>query len=127
MLTSLPLGLRSAALLLAIAVAGLAFTPSSAAQNRSDRYLIHVSPDDSTCRYQIQDQPNHDVFLIRPGGLLTVQARGGLWVDLSVEDDPRGVPGTRNQRSLALRENAPRDTLTVRSAIGRSTEHRVRL
>jgi len=127
MLTSLPPGLRSAALLLAIAVAGLAFAPSSAAQNRSDRYLIHVSPDDSTCRYQIQGQPTQDVFLIRPGGLLTVQARGGLWVDLSVEDDPRGVPGTRNQRSLALRGNAPRDTLTVRSAIGRSTEHRVRI
>jgi len=118
-------GLRCAALLLAVAVASLA--PPSAAQNRSDRYLIQVSPDDSTCRYQIQDQPDQDVFLIRPGGLLTVQARGGLWVDVSVEDNPRGIPGTRNQRSLALRDNAPRDTLTARSAIGRSTEHRVRI
>lgn len=125
--SSLTSGLRCVALLLAVAVASLALAPPSAAQNRSDRHLIQVSPEDSTCRYQIQGQPDQDVFLIRPGGFLTVQARGGLWVDVSVENTPRGIPGTRNQRSLALRDNAPRDTLTVRSAIGRSTEHRVRI
>ena len=119
--------LRYTTLLLVLAALSLAFVRPSAAQNRSDRYLIHVSPEASTCRYQIQGQPNQDVFLIRPGGLLTVQARGGLWVDVSVEDDPRGVPGMRNRRGAALRQNAPRDTLIARDAIGRSTEHHVRI
>lgn len=101
--------------------------PEADAQSQKDRHRIRVTPEGDACLYQIQGQDNQDLFVVSPGGLVTIQARGGLWVDARVEDDPRGVPGTRNRRMLALRTQAPRDTLIARSSMGRSTEHRVRI
>lgn len=97
------------------------------AQRRKDRHRIRVMPEGETCLYQIRDQTNQDLLVISPGGLVTIQARRGLWVDVFVEDDARGVPGTRNRRTLALRAQAPRDTLVARTAVGRSTEHQLKI
>lgn len=115
--------------------------PDASAQNPAaakDRHTIVVEPGADACTYRIQGQTNQDVFVIRPQGRLTVRALRGLWVDVSVEDDvrtidneARRVPGMRRQRTLALRQ--PRgqalrqDTLSVRAAIGQTTEHRVRI
>ncbi|PEN11088.1 hypothetical protein CRI94_16845 [Longibacter salinarum] len=99
----------------------------AAGQNRSDRYLIRVYDDGGTCRYQIQNHANQDLFNIRPAGTLTVASKGNLWVDVTVQDDPRGTPGTRSQRSIAVREQNGKGMVTARSAIGRSTEHKVQI
>jgi len=112
------------ALLVAV---GLGLPRPADAQNRSDRYQIFVSPHPEGCQYEIEGQTNQDFFIIRPGGRLTVESREGMWVDVTVDDDARGIPGTRNKRSLALRQNASRAMLTARSPIGKNTEHRVRI
>ena len=98
---------------------------AATAQNRSDRYVIRVYEDGDACRYQIQDQIDQDVFHILPTGSVQVKARGSLWVDVTVQDDARGTPGTRSRRSVALRDANEGRTLTARSALGRSTEHKV--
>lgn len=115
------------ALLFALGAGSLCLAPSADAQNRSDRYQIFVSPHPGGCQYQIEGQVDQDLFVMRPGGKLTVRAREGLWVDVAVDNDAGGIPGTRNRRSLALRQNAPRAVLTARSAIGKNTKHRVRI
>lgn len=97
------------------------------AQSRADRYTILVFEDGDMCRYQIQDHSDQDVFNIAPGGMLTIMAKGGLWVDSSVQDDPRGTPGTRSQRTVAVREEDGSQSFTARSEIGRSTEHKVQI
>jgi hypothetical protein len=114
-------------LLLGVGAGSLCLAPPADAQNRSDRYQILVSPHPDGCQYQIEEQVNQDLFIMRPGGQLTVDAREGLWVDVTVEDDARGIPGTRNRRSLSLRQNESRAVLTARSSIGKNTEHRVRI
>lgn len=97
------------------------------AQSRKDRHRIRVAPEGESCVYEIQNQANQDFFVINPGGRVLVQAQRGLWVDVFVQNDPRGIPGTRNRRMVALRKQVPRDTLFVRSAIGRPTEHQVQI
>lgn len=120
---------RRPATLLCVLFLSLSFLapPDAEAQRRSDRYTINVFDDDGTCRYQIANQADQDLFLIRPGGSVTVRTKGKLWVDVTVEDDPRGTPGARSQRAMALREENQSNALMARSAIGRSTEHKVRI
>jgi hypothetical protein len=86
-----------------------------------------VAPEGGFCVYEVQNQANQDFFVINPGGRVLVQAQRGLWVGVFVQNDPRGIPGTRNRRMVALRTQVPRDTLLVRSAIGRPTEHQVQI
>lgn len=110
------------------AVISLVWVSSDAvAQNRSDRYTIIVKADDGTCRYQIRNQANQDLFVIAPGGVVSVLPRGDIWVDVAVEDDLRGTPGTQNERSMALRQADESRALMARGDIGRSTEHKVRI
>lgn len=121
--------IRRPATLLCVVLLSLGFlAPSGAeAQSRSDRYTINVFDDDGTCRYQIANHADQDLFRIRPGGTVTVRTKGRLWVDVSVEDDPRGTPGARSQRLMTLRRENQSNALKARSAIGRSTEHKVRI
>lgn len=96
-------------------------------QSRSGSAHIVVEPKGAACVYQIQDQTDQDLLIVAPDSAVTVEARRGLWVDVSVEDDPRGVPATRNLRALSLRSDQGRGSLVARSAIGRSTEHRLHI
>jgi hypothetical protein len=94
------------------------------------RAVIAVAPADNACTYRIRNQQNQDRFSLRPAGVLRVQVRGGLWVDVTVEDDAAaGIPGTRAGRTLVLRGanggRAVRDSLVARSAVGETTEHQV--
>jgi hypothetical protein len=101
--------------------------PDVAAQSRSDRYVIRVFEQADVCRYQIQDHADQDLFHIRPGGTVTIQTKEALWVDVAIQDDSRGTPGTRSRRSVALRSANDGDVITARSSLGRSTEHKVQI
>ena len=124
---------RASTLLLAlILLCPLLHVDATAQNRRSDRHVIRVTPGTTSegargCFYEIQGQADQDLFAISPGGLVTVRALRGLRVDVAVDNDPGGIPGTRNRRATALGRSAPQDTLVARSAIGRSTDHRVRI
>ena len=112
---------------LPVLLLGVLFTSGAAGQSRSGSAHIVVEPKGATCVYQIQDQTDQDLVIVAPDSVVTVEARRGLWVDVTVEDDPRGVPATRNLRAVSLRPDQDRGRLVARSAIGRSTEHRLRI
>lgn len=111
---------------LPLLVVGACLTTIAAGQSRGSAHIV-VEPKGATCIYQIQNQTDQDLLIVAPDSAVTIEARRGLWVDVSVEDDPRGVPATRNLRALSLRTNAGRGRLVARSAIGRSTEHRLHI
>jgi hypothetical protein len=114
----------------------IASTASAQAPPAKERHTIAVRAQGNTCVYQIMDQANQDLFVVRPNGAVILRAQSGLWVDIAVEDaevqgssGARNVPGTRNRRSFALRPQAPQDAFTARSVLegASSTEHRVRI
>jgi len=106
----------------------LGLPPAQAeAQSRSDRYVIRVFEQADVCRYQIRGHADQDLFHIRPGGTVSIQTKEALWVDVTVQDDARGTPGTRSRRSLALRRENAGGVITARSTIGRSTDHKVQI
>ena len=104
-------------------------TASAQALPAKERHTILVRPQGNTCVYQIMDQSNQDLFVIRPNGAVILRAQQGLWVDVSVEDadGPRNAPGNQNRRSFALRQRTPQDAFTVRGSINRTTEHRIQI
>jgi len=116
-------------------------TARAQAPPAKEQHTILVRPQGNTCVYQIRDQTNQDLFVVRPNGAVVVRAQNGLWVDVTVDDaevrsadGPRSVSGVQNSRSsFTLRPQASQaafqDALTVRSSIagGASTEHRMRI
>lgn len=114
--------------------AGAFMAPMANAQPAKERHTILVRPQGDTCEYEITGQTNQDLFIARPNGAVILRVQGGLWVDAGVEDGsvrgangPRSVPGAQNRRNFALRTQTPQDAFTVRSRIGQTTEHRVRI
>ena len=134
---------RCAALTAVLLLVTAVFAPITYAQAppAKERHTILVRPQGNTCVYQIADQTNQDVFIVRPNGAVVVRAQNGLWADVTVEDaevrganGPRSVPGVQNsRRGFTLRPEASQvafqDAFNVRSSIaeGTSTEHRVRI
>ena len=75
----------------------IASTASAQAPPAKERHTIAVRAQGNTCVYQILDQANQDLFVVRPNGAVVLRAQNGLWVDVAVEDaEVQGSSGVRS-------------------------------
>ena len=116
---------------LALGFLMLATVEVAAGEPRKAQHNLHVytSPDateqNEMCFYRIDQQADQDVLRIAPGGTIRFYTDRGLWVNIDVQDDAQGRQGTQGSRQATLRSARPVAQLTVREAIGASTEHKI--
>jgi len=123
--SSLPCSALGAGLLL------LAMTQLASAQPRKSQHNIYVfapreTPEQGeTCYYRIDQQSDQDRLRITPAGIVRFYTARDLWVNIEVQDDARGRRGAKGNGQAGLRSGRPVAQLTVRDAIGETTEHKV--
>lgn len=89
------------------------------------QHSIHIEEQDEMCTYRIDEQTDQDTFRAAPQSIVRFYTSRGLWVNIEVEDDAQGRSGTQGNGAANLRRGRPVAQLTVRDAIGETTEHKV--
>lgn len=116
---------------LAVSLLMLAVVQLASAQPRKSQHNIYVfspreTPEQSEmCYYRIDQQDDQDTLRITPAGTVRFYTARDLWVDIEVQDDVQGRRGAQGNGSANLRRGRPVAQLTVRDAIGETTEHKV--
>lgn len=91
---------------------------------KRDAYTIQVFAREGTCFYQIEDYPDQDVFVISPGGQVTLSAMGTDAKVVIEKDTEDRLAGAAGDASRKIREGKP-FTFTARAPRGRSSRHQV--
>jgi hypothetical protein len=109
----------------------LAMVQLASAQPRKSQHNIYVfSPREAAeqnemCYYRIDQQTDQDRLRITPAGIVRFYTARELWVDIEVQDDTQGRSGAKGNGRASLRSGRPVAQLTVRDAVGETTEHKV--
>lgn len=117
--------LPTAGLAAALAIP-LGLVPAVGAQTAPPVQHIRIQEEGGQCVYRLADQQDQDEFTIQPDGRVVFQFLRGLKATALITQAPDGAPGARGANVIVIGQGGPR-SLDVRRAIGRDTEHQVRI
>jgi hypothetical protein len=103
----------------------------TAAQDRKAVHYIAISGSttDNTCHYQIEGQDDQNQFRIAPRGALIVTSSADFAVETTIEPDAAGtagIAGDPRQNTFEVKAGSV-TPIAVRRAMGKNTEHLVRI
>jgi len=103
----------------------------AAAQERKSIHYISITASgaDNTCFYQIEDQENQDLLRITPRGALIFTSSANVPIETTIEPDAEGNTGVAGGQGTNTFTTSERGVtpIAVRAAIGKSTDHQVRI
>ncbi len=110
-------------------------TDEAEAQQRRSLHRIEIYQQGDMCYYRIQDQVNQEQFRITPLGAVLFQAKGGLKVEIEVDDaevadrqgQPQAIAGLAGARKTEISDRRPIQSVAVREARGVNSEHKVNI